>query len=77
MTFVSQLVIELFFFSFQTALSIFFQDAALPTCPPGASAHFGQVCAFIVTNENVSFVQCGNYWNKFSNFKTNDVCRKR
>ncbi|KAJ3662622.1 hypothetical protein Zmor_006961 [Zophobas morio] len=28
---------------FATALSIFFQDAALPTCPPGASAHFGQV----------------------------------
>ncbi|XP_063920263.1 UBA-like domain-containing protein 2-A [Zophobas morio] len=28
---------------FETALSIFFQDAALPTCPPGASAHFGQV----------------------------------
>ncbi|KAJ8971550.1 hypothetical protein NQ317_000765 [Molorchus minor] len=28
---------------FETALSMFFQDAALPTCPPGASAHFGQV----------------------------------
>ncbi|XP_072392931.1 UBA-like domain-containing protein 2 isoform X1 [Diabrotica undecimpunctata] len=28
---------------FETALSIFFQDAALPTCPPGASTHFGQV----------------------------------
>jgi hypothetical protein len=23
-------------------------------------------------------IQCGNYlWNKFSNFKTNDICRKR
>jgi hypothetical protein len=22
-------------------------------------------------------IQCGNYlWNKFSNFKTNDICRK-
>lgn len=28
---------------FQTALSIFFQDAAIPTCPQGASTHFGQV----------------------------------
>ncbi|XP_057665143.1 UBA-like domain-containing protein 2-A [Diorhabda carinulata] len=28
---------------FETALSIFFQDAALPSCPPGASTHFGQV----------------------------------
>ncbi|KAJ8919691.1 hypothetical protein NQ315_006219 [Exocentrus adspersus] len=28
---------------FETALSMFFQDAALPTCPPGAQAHFGQV----------------------------------
>jgi hypothetical protein len=24
------------------------------------------------------YIQCGNYlWNKFSNFKTNDICRKR
>lgn len=28
---------------FETALSIFFQDAAIPTCPQGASTHFGQV----------------------------------
>ncbi|CAG9856210.1 unnamed protein product [Phyllotreta striolata] len=28
---------------FETALSIFFQDAAIPTCHQGASAHFGQV----------------------------------
>lgn len=28
---------------FQTALSIFFQDAALPSCPHGSNAHFGQV----------------------------------
>ncbi|KAL3285267.1 hypothetical protein HHI36_019377 [Cryptolaemus montrouzieri] len=27
---------------FETALSIFFQDAAIPTCPSGTS-HFGQV----------------------------------
>ncbi|XP_074034330.1 uncharacterized protein isoform X2 [Leptinotarsa decemlineata] len=26
-----------------TALSIFFQEAALPVCPSGASAHFGQI----------------------------------
>jgi len=28
---------------FETALSIFFQDAALPSCPHGANSHFGQV----------------------------------
>ncbi|XP_023025263.1 UBA-like domain-containing protein 2-A isoform X3 [Leptinotarsa decemlineata] len=28
---------------FETALSIFFQEAALPVCPSGASAHFGQI----------------------------------
>jgi hypothetical protein len=26
----------------------------------------------------ISSIQCGNYlWNKFNNFKTNDICRKR
>jgi hypothetical protein len=25
-----------------------------------------------------NYIQCGNYlWNKFSNFITNDICRKR
>ncbi|KAL1501298.1 hypothetical protein ABEB36_006644 [Hypothenemus hampei] len=28
---------------FETALSIFFQDAALPSCPHGGNSHFGQV----------------------------------
>nr|CAH7763239.1 unnamed protein product [Callosobruchus chinensis] len=28
---------------FETALSIFFQDAALPTFPHGSTGHFGQV----------------------------------
>ncbi|ENN72492.1 UBA-like domain-containing protein 2 [Dendroctonus ponderosae] len=28
---------------FETALSIFFQDAALPSCPHGVNSHFGQV----------------------------------
>ncbi|KAF7269714.1 UBA-like domain-containing protein 2 [Rhynchophorus ferrugineus] len=28
---------------FETALSIFFQDAALPNCPHTANSHFGQV----------------------------------
>nr|CAD7460984.1 unnamed protein product [Timema tahoe] len=27
-----------------TALSIFFQEAAIPSCPQGAGPHFGQVC---------------------------------
>lgn len=31
------------FIELQTALSIFFQEAAIPPCPPGGSAHFGQV----------------------------------
>lgn len=31
------------FIQLQTALSIFFQEAAIPPCPPGGSAHFGQV----------------------------------
>jgi hypothetical protein len=27
---------------------------------------------------HIIIIQCGNYlWNKFSNFKTNDNCRKR
>lgn len=30
-------------FNLQTALSIFFQDAALPSCPHGVNSHFGQV----------------------------------
>ncbi|XP_066991606.2 UBA-like domain-containing protein 2-A [Anabrus simplex] len=29
---------------FETALSIFFQEAAIPSCPQGAGTHFGQVC---------------------------------
>nr|CAD7266175.1 unnamed protein product [Timema shepardi] len=29
---------------FETALSIFFQEAAIPSCPQGAGPHFGQVC---------------------------------
>nr|CAD7604430.1 unnamed protein product [Timema genevievae] len=28
----------------KTALSIFFQEAAIPSCPQGAGPHFGQVC---------------------------------
>ncbi|KAK0171454.1 hypothetical protein PV327_011275, partial [Microctonus hyperodae] len=28
---------------FQTALSIFFQEAAIPSCPQGPGTHFGQI----------------------------------
>ncbi|XP_008558171.1 UBA-like domain-containing protein 1 [Microplitis demolitor] len=28
---------------FETALSIFFQEAAIPSCPQGRSAHLGQI----------------------------------
>lgn len=28
---------------FETALSIFFQEAAIPSCQTGASTHFGQI----------------------------------
>ncbi|XP_063221176.1 UBA-like domain-containing protein 2-A [Bacillus rossius redtenbacheri] len=29
---------------FETALSIFFQEAAIPSCPQGAATRYGQVC---------------------------------
>lgn len=29
---------------FETALSIFFQEAAVPSCPQPPASHFGQVC---------------------------------
>jgi hypothetical protein len=32
------------------------------------------ICILII----LIYIQCGNHlWNKFSNFKTNDICQKR
>lgn len=42
----------------QTALSIFFQEAAIPPCPPGGSAHFGQVSICSKTEKKVVEVKC-------------------
>lgn len=42
---------------FQTALSIFFQEAAIPPCAQGPGTHFGQVSAPVfLSNIVVAFI---------------------